>query len=546
MRRRTSGSTTLTIAPTPRGTSRSSHEGAIERAGAGATRSVLNTLRNSRAPDSRVERTLQAAGRLNGLRIETDGWAIFEAGSFETGVFRTFERQEETDAVTEQVFFTFDAAGRPSLPVVLTNDYVIDDELSIGVPRAEVTRRPPWRDRVFRPYNHGGIVIHGARGPANAGLGGARIIAWPRSEKFRGEPAGGASDFPDSEVPAARIPALVRESGRPAYGFRSLLGIRGVFGAQVTDVAFDASGVAPRCVTLEGAGVQMHHGGFEGCSFENARAELVHLGAELKSPPVSDTRFIAWADTFRWQASHDLSNLRFLRCRFLTSLAVPDGVVGLPSRCAVFARASQSLGMGFESCYFGGPANPMVHLTNGRYAFDGCHFRAQPIEDATRRGARVADNALGSTNGADIFLDKPPLDALVVAETRSIEPLRLVEPPAAVSPACVTVRNTVSESAQVLMTFNGMMMTGMPTQAATVLQGVQHLPTVPTRPSVYWAGPGGARCVLAMTGCDFGVVHIAEPPVAPVVDMGNRTSNPAGLFTFPTGMSFNLVRAFPR
>ena len=450
---------------------------------------------------------------------------------------------------------------RVPIPVVLTNDYVIDDELSVGVPRVEVDASRSAHDAAWKPYNFDGIVIRGARGASNAGSGNVRITAWPLSTKFRGEPAGGASDFPASLIPKATLVAAgVDEANRPGYGFRSLLGIRGVFGARVIDVAFDASGVAPRCVTLEGAGHQMHHCGFEGCSFENARAELVHIGGELKLPPVPPPMmwFVAWANTSRWTGGQDLSNLRFLRCRFLTSTRVPDGVANLNSRCAIFTRTSQSLGVGFEGCYFAGPANPMVHLTGGRYAFDGCHFRSQTIDLPTFRRGRLPDptdltdpsarevHPGASTNGTDLFIDKPPFDVQVefpeMMAPRFVGNLR----DGAVSPACLTVRNVVSESPQFLVTFTGSM-TPTPTQAATVLYGAQHLPQDGVRPSVFWAGPGGVFCVLAMAGCDFNRVHVAEGPNAPVVDMGNRTSDGGELFTFPRGiMLYPNVRALPR
>lgn len=281
---------------------------------------------------------------------------------------------------------------RPPLPVVLTNSYVIDDELSVGVPRAEVDMPRSARDATWAPYNNDGIVIRGACGPASGGAANVWIRAWPDSPLFREEPPGGASDFPSS--PGSYTPSVGRvvDGNRPTYGYRSLLGIRGVFGATVKDVGFDG-GVASRCVTLESVGAPMHHVGFEGCAFTNARAELVHVGGELRSPP-EDSRtgaFLTLAGSSRWEGSQDLSNLRFLRCSFRTSLAVPSGVASMPSRCAVFTRASQSLGVGFEGCSFAGPANPMVHLTSGRYAFDGCHFRAEVID--------------GAEGGLDILLD---------------------------------------------------------------------------------------------------------------------------------------------
>jgi len=211
----------------------------------------------------------------------------------------------------------------------------------------------------------------------------------------------------------------------------------------------------------------------------------------------------------------------------------------------------------YRACTFQGPANPMVHAVGGRFSLEGCHFRSEPIAGAVRR-ARLDDSLtvrettatgrfpderqVASTSGLDIFIDNPPLDC-----TEDGVPCVPDRNGFTVSPACFTARDVLSESPQFLATFNDTQRASG-TQAATVLQGVRHVPPEgAARPSVHWKGPAEARCALSMMGCEFNTVLVlAAAPLAPVIDLGNRVTAGPTLFTARLGISPGRLFALSR
>ena len=472
------------------------------------------------------------AGPLNGVHVTSDGEMIYRS--------RTrlpFERRMETSTSTELFLFKFEAAvNRPAIPVVLNNDYVIDDELWVGVPKNAESQPRPLLERVFSPRNGSGFVLRGNRGASNSPSGNARIIA-RRGAVFAGQSQGSASKYPDDH------PGVVGVfSNRPLYDDTSMLSIRGTPGFTIEDVTFDANGAAPRCVTVADTGGGLQNGGFEGCGFIGASAELVHCGAELRLPDgaVADITFSAYFATSNriWEAQHDLSHLRFARCRFETvTHRTPDG--DHESATGVFFYAGQSLGVEFRGCAFKGPGNPMVHVLAGRISFNECHFATTALDDAFQR-ARI-DPEKTTTNGVDIFLDNPPYQQVFAGAPVSVGPM---------SP-CIYARDVTSESPQFLTTF-----TQPPhyqsTDAGTVLQNVRHFaPSDRDQPSVYWLGPGRAVSILDVMGCEFprwrggNPVHIASGVSGAVCDLGNTVRDSAELFNFDPGTTLTVIRSMP-
>ncbi len=470
-------------------------------------------------------------GPLNAESVSSNGETVRYAGTR-----HVLERQKEISTSTELLTFKFNAATNlPAIPVVLNNDYVIDDELWVGAPRNTVSQPRPLLERVFSPRNGSGFVLRGNRGAANASNN-VRIIA-RRSSTFTGQSRGSASKYPDDHPGSVGI-----FSSTPLYDDASMLSIRGTAGFTVEDVTFDANEVAPRCVTVADTGGGLQNGGFEGCGFLKASSELVHCGAELRLPDgaVADATFSAYFATSNriWEAQHDLSNLRFARCRFDTvAHQTPDG--DHQSATGVFFYAGQSLGVEFRTCVFVGPGNPMVHLLAGRVSFNECHFATTALDDAFQR-ARI-DSEKTTTNGVDIFLDNPPLQQV----QRGVRGF-----PGPATP-CIYARDVTSESPQFLTTF-----TQDPhyatTDAATVLQHVRHYaPTERKQPSVYWNGPGVATGMLEMTGCEFPTWRDGNPVrlggnlAGTVFDLGNTVHGGAALFNLDPVTSSPVIRSMP-
>lgn len=436
---------------------------------------------------------------------------------------------------TKALQAAIDAAhGLPNLqwtpiPIVLTNDYVIDDELVVGYPQSEVLNTIPPRN------NTQGIVMRGARGPSDNHDWNVRIIASPRSERFMAPEQNGDASLFNSGIAATTPPP----ADPTPYGTRSILGIRSSFGFTVENITFDAAFSAMRCVTVEDVTGGVQQCGFQGCSFRNARSELVHLGGEfrpvptdLRMPPKFET-YLGTPPGLHWHGNQDLSNLRFLRCRFETD---PENRVNrttardlrVTNLVGVLSRAAQSLGVEFRGCVFRGQANPMIHALGSRFSLTHCQFRTRELDDGAKREERK-DPVYGVANGADVFIDNPPYDAYLNG-TRG---------DAAVALACLTARDVFSESEQFLVTFTDAAR-AQPSPAATVLQNVRHHPpTRRSRPSVYWSGPGRNGCPLILMGCDLpsGGLFLDGGFNSPVLDMGNHSRGEGPLVATPWWVS---------
>ncbi|MFO0650724.1 MAG: hypothetical protein U0326_31160 [Polyangiales bacterium] len=442
-----------------------------------------------------------------------------DGGTGTRGRLFPFQTEQNTNDLKVGFHFFEQSPIRAAVPVVLSNDYMIDDELTFGASISELLTPPPLLDT-------SGFVLRGNRGSSNSTSGNARIVAAPGG-KFLAKPAGGSSEWPYEPSGDARTAREV------VYGSASMLGIRGPWGFTVENVTFDANGVAPRCITVMDYVGGQHATGFEGCSFLNARSELVHCGAELRSISASAPReTFTVSNTHYWDYNQDLSGLRFLRCRFKTVVhANPDLTL---SATGVFFLSGQTLCVEFRGCDFAGPGNPMVHLMSGRASFNQCHFKTSSIPNATVRSAVGDDPTRSIADGVDIFLDAPPQ----------------VRGPGDTAPSwgygvgCVTARDVISESPQFLTTYgaSSSQPVNAASQAAVVLQDVQHLvPAGGDRPSVYW----GAKhnCPLVLMGCDLPVwrggnpVRVTHTIGVPIYDLGNRVRGGRELFTFNPGIT---------
>lgn len=419
------------------------------------------------------------------------------------------------------------------IPIVLTNDYVVDDELVVGIPQSDVlTPRTP-AEAALRPRNGHGVVMRGARGPSDNRDWNVRIIASPRSQAFLAPGQDGDSSLFGTGM-AGRTPTATDPT---PYGTRSILGLRSSFGFSVENITFDASFSAMRCVTVEDLTGGVQQCGFQGCCFRNARSELVHLGGEFQ--PVPEMLRMPKFETFlsgearHWHGNQDLSNMRFLRCRFETD---PEGRVDratarrmrVTNLVGVVSRAAQSLGVEFRGCVFRGQANPMIHALGSRFSLEHCHFRTTEFDDGVRREGRK-DPVYGPANGADVFIDNPPADVYPIPGGRD---------QGVVTPASLTARDVFSGSVQFLVTFTDERR-AFPSQSSTVLHHVRHHPPEgSTRPSVYWNGPGRIACPLILMGCDMPAdgVHLAGGFNAPVIDLGNHVRGAGGLFSSPPGV----------
>ncbi len=496
--------------------------------------------------------------RQNVRQIYPEWWGAIpasqDAGRTLNGVRRTtralqacFDAAHRTLAIVKQGPDT----STPShleytpIPVVLSDDYMIDDELVLGVSAEELL------DGTFASDSSisfgGGLVIRGNRGPSSSAEGNVRLIASPTSQRFAREPLGGASDLPGGTA-SVEIPG--RHEKFPDYGFLSMLAVRGPVGFSVENITFDANGIAPRCVTL--AANAMHHIGFQGCSFLHAKSVLVHCGAELEgtSSERAQRPFVVTAKnpptTGFWNGGLDLSGLRFVQCDFKTTThATADG--GRLSATGVYVYAGATLGIQFRGCTFRGPGNPMIHMINGRLSFDQCYFKTEMIQNAFVRsfpdvpkggvGRRRSEN----TNGLDLFFDLGPQVAVDSG------------PPALVyGPACVTARDVLSESAQFASSFaHDAGAAARTSQSATVFRGVVHRPPAGTDlPSVFWDGVGETMCPLLLVGCDLparsdfrGPVYVTQHAIGPVFDLGNTVRNGIELFEFDPAI-MRLSRIF--
>lgn len=412
---------------------------------------------------------------------------------------------------------------------MLTNDYVIDDELVVGYPQSEVLNTiPPGR-------NTQGIVMRGARGPSDNHDRNVRIIASPRSERFMAPEQNGDASLFNSGIAATTPPP----ADPTPYGTRSILGISKLVrlhGGEHhlrrrlrRDALRDRRRRDRRRAAVRLSGLLLSQ---RALGARAPRGEFRPVPTDLRMPPKFET-YLGTPPGLHWHGNQDLSNLRFLRCRFETD---PENRVNrttardlrVTNLVGVLSRAAQSLGVEFRGCVFRGQANPMIHALGSRFSLTHCQFRTRELDDGAKREDRK-DPVYGVANGADVFIDNPPYDAYLNG-TRG---------DAAVALACLTARDVFSESEQFLVTFTDAAR-AQPSPAATVLQNVRHHPpTRRSRPSVYWSGPGRNGCPLILMGCDLpsGGLFLDGGFNSPVLDMGNHSRGEGPLVATPPWVS---------
>ncbi len=447
-----------------------------------------------------------------------------------------------------------------AVPLLLSGEYVIDDELTVGnrIDPGTGNAAPLGRPDIQ------GMIIQGLRSAASGAMGSAaRLVASPRSAAFTREPASGSIEATQAFTPAPGMQAVVGAVSAPTtYARRALLGIRSAFGVLVEDVGFDARFTAARCVSVEHLdGGAAHHVAFVGCAFANARAELLHLGGEYlrlglaAGEPPGTPRIVVLPErrmdgSLHGTGTQDLSNLRLEDCTFDTDAqgALVDASGARNPRVTnlvgVVLRANQSLGVEVRNCRFAGPANPMVHLIGGRMSLVSCQFSTRRVPDATPM-MRSSPPPLADTNGADIFFDAPRRERFVVdASTRPVD--------VRVQLGAMTARDVTSDSAVFLTSYVSASYVGevgIPSQAAVVLRGVRHAPSgKASAPSVYWDGMASANCPLVLHDCALGggggqgAVYLGASGVAEVTNLGCTVAG-ARLFRFAQGIARLRIRS---
>ena len=404
---------------------------------------------------------------------------------------------------------------RPSLPVVLSNDYLIDRPLRVGLTLQQARARGSAVEAF--PPNSAGFVMRGECGPTTRRGGGALLKAsqWFQSELV---PPGQGAD--------ARPPNL-DEFGDS----RSLLIVRARSACSLENVVFDAAEIAERCITVM-TFRSAHHHALEGCELRNARYALLYVGGEFP-PPDRVAGTMRYGQVIRtsldplagqeeltsryFSGGQDLADFRISRCRFLTGEGPGLLLPMVPFRKGakrpgsarwkhgVVYRSEQGLASEFHGCVFEGRGSPMVLAVGGRLSFQNCSFRTDMLPGAAPVSQSVVPDQASYRwwNGTDIHIAGP------FPEWLSSD---LSGDPQFVFASTFTARNVESRSRQFLTTYPAhpdFMPHRRPVFASVTLIQVRHASDFPAddpsnhRPAIYWAGPRWDNCPLVLQSCLF-------------------------------------------
>lgn len=139
--------------------------------------------------------------------------------------------------------------NHPPIPVVLTGEYVIDQELVAGATISDIERGSPV-------FNRDHFFLSAGRGPSRAGTG----------------------------SPVIRAHRSYSAGVRSRTDTAALLAIRGVSGCLIEGITFDSAFVAPRCMTIQSLGGPL--GGAPGVHARNWGRELhVYEGTAYAHAP---------------------------------------------------------------------------------------------------------------------------------------------------------------------------------------------------------------------------------------------------------------------
>lgn len=351
----------------------------------------------------------------------------------------------------------------------------------------------------------------------------------------------------------------------------AMLEVRGVFGAEISNIMFDAQPAAPtlnrraRCCLFIDGNVKLDL--FAGssppaaaqgivvrrCGFRSATEALVQVGPPL--PPYGDSRWAVFPYVLnidnlqRDSGGHDLLALTFEQCSFTaggadrsSSLTAHPSLAYLSD--GVVLRTSNAFCVRFTGSVFGGAVRTMIRAYGGTFSLEGCVFHCQPVFilgvpliEPSDRGTLMVESDIERGNGVDVFLMRPPAEVNL-----SQIPLNGTADSATyyISTGGFSASQCESQSYQFLKTHRSENVAGDPYNTtlnnvhhATVLNegDVEHLGRLsPNPPAIEWMGPAIKGSKLVLMGCHFSgdpARVLVGPNVLTnsVVSMGTRNSD---------------------
>lgn len=244
-----------------------------------------------------------------------------------------------TDRVTGAVAWN----RRPSIPIVMMGQYLIDREVHVGVPATWMESADPLKQPPLS-----GFELEGERTIATTGTGKPSLVA--------------ATDFVG----------------------RALLAIRGPTTFSVRNLSFYGNYQVRSCVTVEPIDAAWGCASFDGCAFFLA-------SASSSAPDASTAQVVLDAESRRRPARpgvtsaapRDYWNVAFKRCTFLPAGTVGDYDIGrkimdrrIPDTAnnvvGVEVRLGDNEGLDFRECWFRGAASPGIRAFSGRFTMNNC------------------------------------------------------------------------------------------------------------------------------------------------------------------------------
>jgi hypothetical protein len=353
--------------------------------------------------------------------------------------------------------------GFNTIPLVMAAQYLIDRELTVGVPTSAL--RPSGMAGEFEVPNDAfvprqGIEITGERGVNTTTLLADRGFAGP-----------------------------------------SMMTVRGPVNMSLRLLGFNGNFIAREGLVFEPVADQWGHVAIEGCSFEFVLGKIVSINAErLRWTARPATSFVP--PVYR----RDFLNITFMRCSLYAGYADTDAM-RTAFRLDVFPDAEGNLilfdlrlaeiqGLELRNCFLEGAASPGIRIFSGRFSMNETSLHVhRPLRKTPETQIPLDNLHYGFRHGSDISIEPPEPSTL---------PLRVV-------PATFTARECKSHSPQFLATHDpgarNDTITFVRSAVVVINLGRTHESqsgyfesgwTDP--PGIYWAQPGQVGCPLLLIG----------------------------------------------
>jgi hypothetical protein len=267
---------------------------------------------------------------------------------------------------------------RPSIPIVMMGEYLVDGPIVLGVDQGtEISNDPRMQPPIA------GFELLGERGIASPDGGRVHIVA---------------------------ADSLVWDDDGTFVSQRALMTIRGPLGFRLEGISLNAAFQRDHTLEISPIDADWSASTFDGCSVLGGRRVCVSIDVEnhrRASRPGSRGPQSPMLDFF---------NLAFTRCRFETAgflrtlNAMADGYLNdvRQNNLVLFElRLGNSQGLEIRCCWLRGPASPAIRAFSGRFGLNNCLMHMTRPPQVRDNGEGVPIRSSRVTMGVSVQTVEP-------------------------------------------------------------------------------------------------------------------------------------------